>query len=67
MLLEKANLISVAEAARIIGVTTGRVRQLIDDGRLTAEPLGKRSLVVERNSVIRYAKSPRLPGPKAAE
>lgn len=66
MLLEKANLISVAEAARIIGVTPGRVRQLIDEGRIVAEPVGERSLVVDRKSAQKYADSPRQPGPKRA-
>lgn len=34
------NLVTVREAARILGVTVGRVHQLIAAGRLPAEKLG---------------------------
>jgi len=66
VLLQNANLISVAEAARICNVTVGRIRQLIDQGRIVAEHVGQRSLVVDRASAQAYADSPRKPGPKAA-
>jgi hypothetical protein len=64
VLLEKTNLISVAEAARILKVTTGRVRQLIDAGIILGEHLSERAIVVDSRSVREYAKSPRKPGPK---
>lgn len=66
-LLEKANLISVAEAARLCKVTPGRIRQVIDAGLIEAEHLTDYMLVVNRDSAEAYARRPRAkPGPKSA-
>lgn len=66
MLLKNATVISVADAAEILDVTPGRVRQLIDEGRIVAHHLSERALAVELKSVQEYAKSYRKPGPKPA-
>jgi excisionase family DNA binding protein len=39
---EASNLISVADAARILGVTTERVRQLVRGGHLESTHIGSR-------------------------
>lgn len=52
---------TAAEAARALGVTPGRVSQLVADGRLEARRVGGATLVSER-SVSMYASTPRSPG-----
>lgn len=67
VLLKNATVISVADAARMLKVTPGRVRQLIDEDKLVGHHLSERALAVELKSVQEYAKSYRKPGPKPAE
>lgn len=55
------HLISVAEAAAILRVTPGRVRQLIAGGRLEATRVGP-VLVLQRQLVERFAMQPRPVG-----
>ena len=56
------NLISVVEAAQIIGCTTRNVRKLIDEGKVKAVALHDRSWVVYRSSAESYAKKPQIIG-----
>lgn len=52
---------SVAEAARRLGVTRGRVNQLIEAGALGAERIG-RAYAVRADDVERRAQDPPRPG-----
>ena len=52
----------VTEAAAALGVTTRRVRQLIEEGVLKAESLSPRMYLVERASVEAYARTRRPAG-----
>lgn len=54
-------LITIAEAAELIGVTEGRISQLIGSGRLDAVRQGTRRMV-SLASARRYRDSPRKPG-----
>ena len=59
-----SDLMDVKEAAAIIGVTVGRVRQLASAGKLKGERLGgpERGLwVFQRADVVAYAARPRRP------
>jgi len=59
-------LITVAEAAALLGVTPRRVRKFIEEGRLQGEPVNPRLWLVYRSSVERFARAPRRGGrPKA--
>ena len=66
VLIENANVISVSDAAALLGVTTGRVRQLLDSRKISGKKLSERAWAVELRSVEEYAKSYRKPGPKPA-
>jgi hypothetical protein len=46
--------VSVGEAARILSVTVGRVRQLLIAGRLAGRKLNERAWAVDRRSVEAY-------------
>jgi excisionase family DNA binding protein len=52
---------TVAEAARILKVSTRRVHQFIDEGRLEAEKIG-RDVFIRRPSVEVLKRQPRRPG-----
>lgn len=56
------DLISVEEAARILGVTGRRVRVLITEGRLPAWRVGRRMYVVDRNEAEQFGETPRPTG-----
>jgi site-specific DNA-methyltransferase (adenine-specific) len=53
--------LTTTEAAQRLGVNQSRVRQLVGEGRLEAEKLG-RDLLVSEASVIRYEKERRKAG-----
>ena len=57
------SLVTTKEAARNLGVTSARVRQLIKDGRLTAEKRGRDHLI-EDEEVERFRRQGRRSGPK---
>jgi len=54
--------VSVADAARELDVTPRRVVQLVNQGKLNAERVGKRFLLVERASVEHYRQTRRAAG-----
>jgi excisionase family DNA binding protein len=54
--------VRVTEAAAQLGISRRRILQLINEGRLQAEPLGPRFLVVERASVEEYQRLRRPAG-----
>lgn len=59
-----ANFMSVGEAARELGITDGRVRQLLRAGNLIGEHLNGSSgaWVVYRASVLKFKKLPQITG-----
>ena len=56
--------ITAVEAAGIIGVTPGRVRQLARAKEIKAIPINNRMSLYHLKDVRRVAKTPRKPGPK---
>ena len=56
--------ITTSEAAKIIGCVDSRVRQLLRDGIIAGERVG-RDWLVERKSAEKYRDTERKPGPKA--
>ena len=55
--------VTSSEAAKILGITTGRIRQLLIKGTLKGKHFG-RVWMVYRRSIERYEASNRKPGPK---
>lgn len=53
---------SVAEAAAALGVSRGRVRQLIRQGRLGPTEIIGRLRMIPRTDLARFAALPRSPG-----
>ncbi len=49
--------LSVEEAAAALGITTGRVRQMLREGELRGEKLNERAWAVYRDSVEKTAKN----------
>ena len=64
-------MISVVEAAKKLGVTTGRVRQLLREGAISGRHLTSHAWMVDPESVVKHAKKPkskRFPGrPRISE
>ena len=56
-------LLTVKEAAERLGVTPGRVRQFIVEGRLKGEKVGNVWVFTE-DEIARFSEEPRRPGPK---
>lgn len=56
------DLISVEEAARILGVSGRRVRVLIKEGRLLAWRVGRRTYAVARAEAELFGETPRPTG-----
>jgi excisionase family DNA binding protein len=54
---------SVTEAAEKIGITDGRVRQLLGSGVIRGQKINSRAWAVETSSVQEFMKAPRAPGP----
>jgi len=46
--------LTTAQAAKILGVTAARVRQLIREGTVKAHRFGSRIYLVQRDSVYQY-------------
>ena len=61
------NGLTVPVAAQRLGVTVGRVRQLLADGTLTGEKIAPRCWLVDAESVTRYAATDRRPGRKPVQ
>lgn len=57
------NHLTTSEAAAIIGCNASRVRQLLGEGKLDGERVG-RDWLVERKSAEEYRDTERRPGPK---
>lgn len=55
MLTEGFSFCSVVEAADIIGISTGRVRQLLLRGELKGQKLGQHQWAIPQREVDRYA------------
>lgn len=49
--LEVPDLIGAAEAAQLLGVSPQRVRQMIDEGKISAHRVGERSFALARSEV----------------
>jgi excisionase family DNA binding protein len=49
------SLLNVEEAAVLIGVTTGRVRQMLRDGEMKGRKANERAWMVEKKEVDRVA------------
>jgi hypothetical protein len=56
------NALLVAEAAKLLGVSPRRVRQLCDQGRLLHRLAGPNAVLVERASAEAFARLDRPPG-----
>lgn len=57
--------LTTAEAARELGLTPMRVRQLISTGRLRGHKAGPRALLIHRADLESYKQTPKhKPGPK---
>ncbi len=54
--------VTVTEAAKIIGCTDGRVRQLLRAGTLAGERVNERAWLVEKDDAKRLAKHPATTG-----
>lgn len=48
-------LLNVEEAAEVIGVTTGRVRQMLRDGEMRGKKANERAWMVDKSEVDRVA------------
>jgi excisionase family DNA binding protein len=59
-------LYTTAEAATALGVTPGRVRQMIIDGELVAEKLG-RDLIINLEDIVAAKNRKTAPGPARQE
>lgn len=59
-------LYTTAEAAAALGVTAGRIRQMILDGELAAEKLG-RDLVIKAEDITAAKSRKTAPGPARQE
>lgn len=56
--------LTVAEAARLLNLTTCRIHQFIREGRLSSKRLGDRFLVVPMEDLERFRQIPRHTGGK---
>lgn len=57
---------TVAEAAEAIGVTTGRIRQMLRAGGIDGKKLGPRMWVISDDEIQRVCKLPRRKGRRGA-
>jgi len=56
------DLLSVDEAARLIGVTSGRIRQLLSSGELRGEKFRNLIWQIRRSDAEKFANQPEGPG-----
>ena len=52
-----ANLISTQDAAKLSGYSEAWIKKLLQNGKLSGFKVGKRSWIIERESVKAYARS----------
>lgn len=58
-------MVTVSDAAKILGVSPCRVLQFIDDGRIKATKMTPRLYVIDIREVRRFSQIPRKPGRKS--
>jgi excisionase family DNA binding protein len=58
---------NVKQSAEFLGVTIGRIYELIRDGRLKATKVSERCWLVETDSLERYAAGDRSPGRRSVQ
>ena len=59
--------LSVTDAAELMGITTGRVRQMLRDGSLSGKKIGLRAWLVSRESAAKSIREPASVGrPRSA-
>jgi excisionase family DNA binding protein len=58
----ESSLLSVEEAAAVIGVSGRRVRVFVAEGRLPAHRVGARVIAITRAAALAFAKERRTPG-----
>ena len=56
------NNMTVTEAAKFIGISTGRVRQLLRNGELKGEKFGPRAWLVNKKSAQKVKENPHQKG-----
>lgn len=58
---------NVKDAAEFLGVTVGRIYELIREGRLKATKFSPRCWMIETDSLEQYAAGDRSPGRRAVQ
>lgn len=66
MELPNTGMISARDAARMLGVTLGRVRQLLKAKKLRGRKLTPRAWAIYKITVLAYKRSDRRRGPKTS-
>lgn len=51
---KQRTLFTCKQAAKRLGVTDSRIRQVILEGKLSAEKIGERVIVIEEKELVRY-------------
>lgn len=62
--LSRADAVSAADAARMLGVSSARVAQMCETGRLTSWKQGSRRMVMRSSMEARMAEEPRAGRPR---
>jgi excisionase family DNA binding protein len=62
MAMAIGNLLETQEAAEVIGVSPGRIYQLVNEGRITPSKRIGISMLFEKSEVERFKKIPRIMG-----
>ena len=57
-------MVTVSDAAKLLGVSRARVLQFIDDGRLAAKKVTPKLYLLELRDIRRFSAVPRTPGRK---
>lgn len=55
-------MVTVSEAAGLVGLTEGRIRQLIRSKELPAIQIGKKTYLIKRGDLDRIKSQPKGPG-----
>lgn len=65
--LNRIDAVTAADAARILGVSTARVAQMCESGRLTSWKQGSKRMVARSSVEARLAENPKAGRPRKAE